>query len=86
VRAQFCDRSPELRFRINEMSFESERFQEEIFYIKVEKSIAVKTGNHFGGRCASFYLLFGLVIERDWFAGPDTAIDTQRASREFFCI
>jgi len=47
------------------MSFESERFQEEIFYIKVEKSMAVKTGNHFGGRCASFYLLFGLVIERD---------------------
>ena len=86
MRAQFCDRSPELRFRINEMSFESERFQEEIFYIKVEKSIAVKTGNHFGGRCASFYLLFGLVIERGCFMRPDAAIDTQPASREFFCI
>jgi hypothetical protein len=72
------------------MSFESGHFQEEIFYIKVEKPIAVKTGNHFGGRCASFYLLFDLVIERGCFARPDTAIgtpiNTQRPSREFLCV
>ena len=40
MRAQLCDRSSELR--TNEMSFASVRFQEEIFYIKVEKAIAVK--------------------------------------------